>query len=260
MRVALLMGSFNPVHNGHLSIAEYVLDKGLADQVWLVVSPQNPLKSSEELAPTEDRLKMVKLAVEGHNNIITCDIELSLPQPSYTINTIHKLKERYSYYDFTILAGSDIADTLDRWYKIDELRELVGFMIYPRSGTEATVSPEMTGAPRIEISSTSIREDLTKGIYRPTELPAAVHDHICANHLYNCRTISRYSLLIDSEPENYELYLERGQIYFRLNEFSLAINDFNKAYKLNPSCVEARELSSMADMIVNYSYTEIYNP
>lgn len=163
-RVALLMGSFNPVHCGHLAVARYVLARGLADEVWFVVSPQNPLKDPAELASFADRMEMVRLALEeiGDNRLGVCDAEASLPRPSYTFNTIRHLQNLYPDTQFIILAGSDIADQLPRWYRAEELRRMVRFLIYPRNG--GTASPEMAQAPVYGVDSTSIRAALAAGI------------------------------------------------------------------------------------------------
>lgn len=188
-RVALLMGSFNPVHRGHLAVARYVLERELADEVWLVVSPQNPFKDPAILAPFDDRLEMVRraLAEEGdelEGRIRVCDVERGLPYPSYTIQTIEYLQKQYPEVRFTILAGSDIADQLPRWHRSEELRGLVRFLIYPRNGGEA--SPEMAQAPTFEVDSTSIRQAMATGqaIAVGEVLPRAVADYIRIKKLY----------------------------------------------------------------------------
>ena len=255
------MGSFNPVHKGHTGIAGYVVEAGLADQVWFVVSPRNPLKDTAELAPAKDRMEMVGLAVANNPSFVACDIEFSLPQPSYTINTVRKLRELYPEHNFTILAGSDIAETLDRWYKVDELKGLVDFMIYPRGDRPTALSPEMQDTPRYDISSTQIRRKLAEGICQPDELAPAVYGYVVSHHLYGVKTSAHYyTLLIETEPEAAGHYFMRGQIYFKLNDFSRSINDFERALSLDPACVEARELKNFVEEIFNFSYTEVYNP
>ena len=184
-RVALLMGSFNPVHCGHLAVARYVLARGLADEVWLVVSPQNPLKDPAELASFADRMEMVRLALEeiGDNRLGVCDAEASLPRPSYTFNTIRHLQNLYPGTQFIILAGSDIADQLPRWYRAEELRRMVRFLIYPRNG--GTASPEMAQAPVYGVDSTSIRAALATGIPIGADvIPEPVLDYIRDKKLY----------------------------------------------------------------------------
>lgn len=184
-RVALLMGSFNPVHAGHLAVARYVAERGLAEEVWFVVSPQNPLKNPAELAPFDKRVEMVRraLAETGDGRLRVCDAERSLPYPSYTIRTIEYLRKRYPGVRFTILAGSDIADQLPRWYRAEDLQRQVRFLIYPRNGGAA--SPEMAQAPVLGVDSTSIRAALAAG--RPVAdgwLPASVADYIRTRKLY----------------------------------------------------------------------------
>ncbi|MDE6499797.1 MAG: nicotinate (nicotinamide) nucleotide adenylyltransferase [Rikenella sp.] len=187
-RVALLMGSFNPVHRGHLAVARYVVEQGLADEVWLVVSPQNPFKNPAELAPFDDRLAMVRLALDEEGDergrIRVCDVERWLPYPSYTIHTIEYLQKLHPEVRFTILAGSDIADQLPRWHRSEELQRLVRFLIYPRNGGKA--SPEMAQAPMFEGESTSIRSALatTGRAVADGMLPEAVAEYIRINKLY----------------------------------------------------------------------------
>lgn len=184
-RVALLMGSFNPVHNGHLAVARYVVARQLADEVWLVVSPQNPFKNPADLAPFEDRLAMVRLALAGigDERLKVCDVEAALPQPSYTIHTIEHLQRLYPDVQFVVLAGSDIADQLSRWYRSDELQRMVQFLIYPRNN--GTASPEMAQAPMFEGDSTSVRRAVATGQkLRNGLLPVSVEEYIRNKNLY----------------------------------------------------------------------------
>lgn len=184
-RVALLMGSFNPVHNGHLAVARYVVARQLADEVWLVVSPQNPFKNPADLAPFEDRLAMVRLALAGigDERLKACDVEAALPQPSYTIHTIEHLQRLYPDVQFVVLGGSDIADQLSRWYRADELQRMVQFLIYPRNN--GTASPEMAQAPMFEGDSTSVRRAVATGQeLRNGLLPVSVEEYIRNKNLY----------------------------------------------------------------------------
>src|SRR5215471_11040758 len=107
MKIGLYFGSFNPIHLGHLIIATYVINRTDLNKVWFVISPQNPLKLSKTLLNEYQRLHLVRLAIEEDNNFRACDIEFKLPRPSYTINTITYLKEKYSRYQFEIIMGSD---------------------------------------------------------------------------------------------------------------------------------------------------------
>ena len=261
-RVALLMGSFNPVHCGHLAVARYVLAQDLAEEVWLVVSPRNPFKDAADLAPFEDRLAMVRLALEeiGEPRLRACDAEAALPRPSYTIHTVEHLQESYPGVQFIILAGSDIADQLPRWYRSDELRRMVRFLIYPRNSGEA--SPEMANAPMYGIDSTSVRKSVMEGL--PLEagvVPQSVSDYIRAKKLYVMnRTIEQWTELIAEKPETADYYFERGRLYYRNNDFGKAANDFNRALGIDPGHTAARQMREMTEAIFNFRNFDIYNP
>lgn len=242
------MGSFNPVHGGHLAVARYVVERELAEEVWMVVSPQNPLKKPEELAPFEDRLEMVRLALAeaGEARLRVCDVERELPYPSYTIHTVEYLQRLYPDIRFTILAGSDIADQLPRWHRSEELQRRVDFLFYPRGGGVA--SPEMAQAPGFEIDSTSIRRALAEG----TDLvegavPKAVEAYIRERGLYGA-------------TGGADFYFERGRLYYRQNDFGRALNDFNRTLELEPGHTAAREMRDMTEAILNFRNFDLYNP
>lgn len=244
--VALLLGSFNPIHRGHLSIAQYTLDKALADEVWFVVSPQNPLKSPGELAPLSDRLDMVRIAIENHTQMRVCDIEATLPYPSYTINTIRELHKQFPDKEFVILAGSDIKEQLPRWREYRQVERLARFLIYPRGMHSDNCSIEMAEAPMYEIDSTECRREL----YPPTPkvldvLHPDIIDYIHRKRLYAMTEIQLY---------------ERGCEYYRNNEFGKALNDFNDALSIDPDYTAARQMKEMVESILNFRHTDIYNP
>lgn len=262
-RVALLMGSFNPIHCGHLAVARYVLLRELADEVWLVVSPQNPFKSALQLAPFEDRLEMVRLALAeiGDARLKVCDAECSLPQPSYTINTIRFLQEQYPAIEFTILAGSDVADQLSGWHKSEELQGMVRFLIYPRN--HGTASPEMRQAPQSDIDATSLRADIASGALsvKAAILPQPVLDYIRRENLYAMKkTIKQLTDMIRVSPHVADHYFERGQLHYQNNDFGKAVNDFNQALELEPGHTAARQMKEMTEAIFNFRNFDIYNP
>jgi nicotinate-nucleotide adenylyltransferase len=132
MNIALLFGSFNPVHNGHLAMAHAALQSNKIDEVWFVVSPHNPLKDFTTLAPANDRANMVSLALMNEEHMKLCTIEFDMPTPSYTIHTIHKLKEEYPSFNFHILCGTDVVNQLSAWYKYEELIQSVKFLVCSR--------------------------------------------------------------------------------------------------------------------------------
>lgn len=261
-RVALLMGSFNPVHCGHLAVARYVLDRDLAEEVWLVVSPQNPFKNPEELAPFEDRLEMVRLALAGIGDprLKACDAEAALPQPSYTVNTMRHLQGLYPDTQFIILAGSDIADQLPQWREAEELRRMVRFLIYPRN--YGTASPEMAEAPMYEIDSTSVREAIAAGLPVGTGvIPEPVRDYIRDKNLYAMnKTIKQWTEVIEQAPTVANHYFERGRLHYQNNDFGKAMNDFNRALELDPGHTAARQMRNMTQAIFNFRNFDIYNP
>ena len=170
MNIALLFGSFNPVHNGHLAMAHVALQSNTCDEVWLVVSPHNPLKSLYTLASANDRAHMVSLALQNESNIKICTIEFDMPTPSYTINTIRKLKEEYPSFNFHILCGTDVVNQLSAWYKYEELIQSVTFLVCSRE-TDQEISSnewikkfpqqfEFIAFEAMDVSSTIIRENI----------------------------------------------------------------------------------------------------
>ncbi len=172
MRTALFFGSFNPIHAGHLMLAQYVLNFGGVDDVWRVVSPHNPFKAQEGLAPAGARLQMAELATAADERIKVCDVELRLPQPSYTINTIDVLEAENPDRHFIIVMGGDNLTGLPRWREAARLVSGREFLVYPRHGADTdTATVESMGgkvrvlhAPMIEISSTRIRQWISDGV------------------------------------------------------------------------------------------------
>ena len=167
MKIAIFSGSFNPVHNGHLSIAQEVLTQGDADELWFLVSPQNPLKKNADLFHEDERLRMVKMAVENKPGMFASDFEFHLPRPSYTIRTLESLRITYPEHQFRLLIGGDNFSIIHKWTEYQRIINEFGLIVYPRPGFEikqATVYPNTTfiSAPLIDISATEIREKLKK--------------------------------------------------------------------------------------------------
>lgn len=165
MKIGLLFGSFNPVHIGHLIIANYMANHTDLDKVWLVVSPQNPLKKYGDLINTYDRLEMARLATDHADNLEVSDIELKLPQPSYTIDTLTTLKEKYPQHEFAIIMGSDNLVTLHKWKNYKIILRDYQIYVYPRPGYENTdlathPSVHITMTPLMELSATFIRKSI----------------------------------------------------------------------------------------------------
>lgn len=166
MKVALYFGSFNPIHIGHLIIARHVLNESLADKVWFVVSPQNPLKKTDPLLNEYHRLRLAQLATEDEPNFKVSDIEFTMPKPSYTIDTLIYLKEKYSEISFSIILGADSFSNIKSWKNAEILMRDYSFIVYPRSGFEvsniANNISVLQNAATIKISASYIRTLISK--------------------------------------------------------------------------------------------------
>lgn len=178
-RIGLLFGSFNPVHTGHLILAEYFATQTDVAEVWLVVSPQSPFKVGDALLPEAQRLQLVELAIADNPRLRAESIELSLPRPSYTIATLDALRERHPSTEFVLLMGADNLPGLPRWQNADRLLAEIDIYVYPRPGTLlADLAPfprvQVMPAPMLDISATYIRESLRLGQSIRYLVPAAV--------------------------------------------------------------------------------------
>jgi nicotinate-nucleotide adenylyltransferase len=171
-RIGLFFGSFNPIHIGHLIIGNYMAQLDLLDEVWFVVTPENPLKKKSNLLSDVHRLAMVRIAVEDNPKLKVCDIEFHLPKPSYTVYTLQALKEKYPQYVFTLIMGEDNLRTLHKWKNYEYILDNYSIFVYPRIVTEQElITPEsadkkstalpnvtITDTPILSISSSLIRE------------------------------------------------------------------------------------------------------
>ena len=135
MRVGLYFGTFNPIHVGHLIIANYMVDRTELDQVWLVVSPQNPLKDKKSLLADYHRLALVRVGIEENHNLRASDIEFKLSKPSYTVTTLAYLKEKHPGYEFALIMGEDNLRTLHKWKNYEEILDNHKLYVYPRAMT-----------------------------------------------------------------------------------------------------------------------------
>lgn len=166
-RVGLLFGSFNPIHVGHLILANHLATRTDLDAVWLVVSPQSPFKVGEELLPEQARLQLVQLAIAGNERLRALDVEFSLPKPSYTINTLDELRRQHPATEFVLLMGGDNLPGLPRWKSAERLTTEFAVYVYPRPGY-ALPEPlpprvRVVEAPLLDISATFIRQSLRTG-------------------------------------------------------------------------------------------------
>ena len=189
MKIGLFFGSFNPIHVGHLIIANTLRGYTEMDQVWFVVSPQNPFKSSKSLLPDVDRLRMVELAIEDNFDLRVSNIEFSMPKPSYTVDTLAYLKDRYPQHEFSLMLGSDNLHHFHKWKNYQVILEHHGIIIYPRPRTdENKIKDElknhpgikMVDAPLMDISATFIRKCLRHDI----SIKYLVHDAV-AKYIYD---------------------------------------------------------------------------
>lgn len=163
----LFFGSFNPVHNGHLAIARYLLDEGFCRKVWFVVSPQNPLKQNNALLDENKRLEIIRSAVGGEPGMEVCDVEFRMPRPSYTWDTLQKLEKDYPEECFALIIGGDNLRDFYLWRNYEEILRCYRVLVYPRPGVKIPgVIPEqvvLVDAPLADISSTEIRAKIGAG-------------------------------------------------------------------------------------------------
>ena len=188
MKIGLYFGSFNPIHVGHLIIANHVANNTDLNQVWFVVSPQNPFKSSSSLLNQYHRLHMIKSAIDGENKLRASSVEFNLPKPSYTVDTLAYLKEKHPGHEFSLVLGSDGFQNLDKWKNYEVLVKNYPFYIYKRPGFDIkqTRGSNITvlTAPLLEISSTRIREMIKEKKSIRFLVPDTVMEEIQRNHYY----------------------------------------------------------------------------
>lgn len=186
--VGILGGSFNPVHIGHMMLASYLVQYTPLDKVWLTLSPLNPLKEPDALIPDMQRLAMLELAVKGAEGIGICDIELSMPRPSYTINTLDLLKRRYPHKEFRLVIGSDNWRIFEQWRDYGRILSDYGIIVYPRPGYPVgniyVDGVEVVDAPVFNVSSSFVRDALKKGRDMNFFLPQGVYKYILSKKLY----------------------------------------------------------------------------
>ena len=163
MKVGLFFGSFNPIHVGHLVIANYMLEYTDLERIWFVVSPQNPLKKKTSLLDEKQRLHMVILAIGDNNKYKASNIEFKLPQPSYTINTLVHLNEKYPQHQFVLIMGADNLQSFHKWKNQEEILKRYELYVYPRMSNDGgslknNARVKLINAPVMELSSTAIRQ------------------------------------------------------------------------------------------------------
>lgn len=189
MEIGLFFGSFNPIHIGHLAIANYLLEFGNLNKIWLIVSPHNPLKKGETLLDENERYKMVKLALNGDLEILPSNIEFELPKPSYTNDTLSYLDKTNLDYHFKLIIGSDNLESFDQWKNYETILKNYELIVYPRTGYglgkyQNHPNVKLIDAPVMEISSSFIRESIQNGKNLKYFLPCNVYEYIIKNNLY----------------------------------------------------------------------------
>ena len=189
MKVGLFFGSFNPIHKGHLLLANYMLDHTDLDRIWFVVSPHNPLKKKDTLLDEKQRLHMANLAIGDNTKLKASNIEFKLPQPSYTINTLSFLKEKYPKHEFAIIMGADNLENFHKWKNYEKILKGFQLYVYPRNESDGGTlnnhpKVKLVNAPFMEISSTAIRQAIKEKKDLRFFMPDAVRHYIKEMHLY----------------------------------------------------------------------------
>ena len=168
IRTGIFGGSFNPIHNGHITLARYLCEAAGLDEVWLMVSPQNPLKQQAGLLADDLRLQMARQAVKDEPHITVSDYEFHLPRPSYTWNTLQALQHDFPDRQFVLMIGGDNWQHFSRWYHADDIISNYSLVVYPRRGSDISSSPmppnvQIVEADLLDISSTDIRRRVRQG-------------------------------------------------------------------------------------------------
>jgi nicotinate-nucleotide adenylyltransferase len=196
MKIGLYFGTFNPIHIGHLIIANHMAEHADLDQIWMVVTPHNPLKKKDTLLKDAIRLELVYLATENYPKIKPSDIEFKLPQPSYTVNTLAYIQEKYPNNEFSLIMGEDNLKSFHKWKNYEVILQNHDIYVYPRLDAKNTLAEvkkdtlenhskiHFIDAPVVEISATFIREAIKKNINIQPLLPIKVWEYIDHNNLY----------------------------------------------------------------------------
>ena len=191
-KIGLYFGTFNPIHVGHLTIANHMVEFGGLDEVWMVVTPHNPHKKKSTLLDNHHRIAMVDVALEHYPKIKSSKIEFDLPQPNYTVNTLAVLEEKYPKQEFCLLMGEDNLKSLHKWKNYEVILERYHIYVYPRISGEVTVSASVSAsnsitkvaAPIMELSSTFIRKAIKDGKNIRPMLPQNVWEYLDEMNFY----------------------------------------------------------------------------
>ena len=189
-KIGLFFGTFDPIHNGHLRIAKYITEEKLADKVWLVITPENPIKVGGKISSFNHRFNMAKIATENYDNIIPSDLEVNLKKPNYTIDTLEYISNKLKDIEFSLIIGEDNYKIFDTWKDYKKIIDKYMIFIYPRKGTlneNLHIINENTmyiGGPRIDLSSTNIRKIVSNNSDPKDLISNKVMEYINSNKLY----------------------------------------------------------------------------
>ncbi|MFZ4464043.1 MAG: nicotinate (nicotinamide) nucleotide adenylyltransferase [Bacteroidales bacterium] len=188
-RIGLFFGSFNPIHHGHLMLANYLVEYTDLQEVWFVVSPHNPLKDKKTLLADYHRLDMVSMAIDDYPRFRVSDIEFRMPKPSFTIDTLVRLSEKHPGKLFSVICGMDSLQSFHKWKNFEQILENYHLIVYPRknhiaSALENHPAVQIVQAPEIEVSSSFIRQGIWEGKDLNFFVPAKVYRYIQDMHFY----------------------------------------------------------------------------
>ena len=273
----LYFGSFNPVHRGHVAVADAVLESTEAEALWFVVSPQNPFKAGKELAPETDRIEMARIALQSavhSDRMAVSDIEFRLPKPNRTIRTLEKLRTEYPGRKFSLLIGSDNMAGFPKWVHSQEILDRYRVLVYPRPGYPTPESARsdgftiLTNLKELPQAATDVRTRIARGENPGAELPGGVWEYIKKHRLYGYSAgteeltdeITALNSAIEQRPDDARLLIRRGKLLHRTGRFDCALNDFLRAKRLCPDNPEADAYIALLREIFAYTYTDQYNP
>jgi nicotinate-nucleotide adenylyltransferase len=190
IRTGIFGGTFNPIHLGHLALANYLCEENWVDELWFLITPQNPFKQEQTLLDNHLRMKMVEAAIAGYPRFKASDFEFTLPRPSYTVTTLQKLSETYPDREFVLIIGADNWAAFDKWKSPEEILQNHRILVYPRPGYEINphelpAQVKAVNTPLLEISSTFIRESIASGKDIRYFLHPEVYRFIKQHQLYN---------------------------------------------------------------------------
>ena len=273
----LYFGSFNPVHRGHVAVADAVLESTEAEALWFVVSPQNPFKAGKELAPETDRIEMARIALQSavhSDRMAVSDIEFRLPKPNRTIRTLEKLRTEYPGRKFSLLIGSDNMAGFPKWVHSQEILDRYRVLVYPRPGYPTPESARsdgftiLTTLKELPQAATDVRTRIARGENPGAELPGGVWEYIKKHRLYGYSAgteeltdeITALNSAIEQRPDDARLLIRRGKLLHRTGRFDCALNDFLRAKRLCPDNPEADAYIALLREIFAFRHFDLYNP